>query len=115
MGGLPRSKWFYRVAIWTIPFPLIANSFGWIFTEMGRQPWVVYSQMFTRDGVSPLVGPATGGHVADRADAAVPGAGGHRGRAARALRQGRSAAADEPAIGEEPSDEHAAPPLTFAY
>ena len=39
------------------PVPLIANSFGWIFTEMGRQPWVVYSQMLTSDGVSPLVGP----------------------------------------------------------
>jgi cytochrome d ubiquinol oxidase subunit I len=50
-------KWFYRAALWTIPFPLIANSFGWLFTEMGRQPWVVYSEMFTRDGVSPLVGP----------------------------------------------------------
>jgi cytochrome bd ubiquinol oxidase subunit I len=51
------NKWFYRAALWTIPFPLIANSFGWVFTEMGRQPWVVYSRMFTRDGVSPLVGP----------------------------------------------------------
>jgi cytochrome d ubiquinol oxidase subunit I len=51
------NRWFYRAALWTIPFPLLANSFGWIFTEMGRQPWVVYSQMFTRDGVSPLVGP----------------------------------------------------------
>jgi cytochrome bd ubiquinol oxidase subunit I len=56
-GRLPENKWFYRIALWTIPFPLLANSFGWIFTEMGRQPWVVYSQMFTRDGVSPLVGP----------------------------------------------------------
>jgi cytochrome bd ubiquinol oxidase subunit I len=56
-GRLPESKWFYRIALWTIPFPLIANSFGWLFTEMGRQPWVVYSLMFTRDGVSPLVGP----------------------------------------------------------
>jgi cytochrome d ubiquinol oxidase subunit I len=56
-GRLPESPWFYRIALWTIPFPLLANSFGWIFTEMGRQPWVVYSQMFTRDGVSPLVGP----------------------------------------------------------
>jgi cytochrome bd ubiquinol oxidase subunit I len=56
-GRLPENKWFYRIAMWTIPFPLLANSFGWIFTEMGRQPWVVYSQMFTRDGVSPLVGP----------------------------------------------------------
>jgi cytochrome d ubiquinol oxidase subunit I len=58
-GRVPKSPWFYRVALWTIPFPLIANSFGWLFTEMGRQPWVVYGQMFTRDGVSPLVGPAT--------------------------------------------------------
>jgi cytochrome bd ubiquinol oxidase subunit I len=51
------NRWFYRAALWTIPFPLIANSFGWIFTEMGRQPWVVHGQMLTADGVSPLVGP----------------------------------------------------------
>jgi cytochrome d ubiquinol oxidase subunit I len=57
-GRNPAEKrWFYLAALWTIPFPLIANSFGWVFTEMGRQPWVVYSQMFTADGVSPLVGP----------------------------------------------------------
>ena len=55
-GRLPSSPWFYRAALWTIPFPLIANSFGWLFTEMGRQPWVVYGQMFTRDGVSPWSG-----------------------------------------------------------
>jgi cytochrome bd ubiquinol oxidase subunit I len=52
---LPRSRWFWRAALWTLPFPLIANSFGWIFTEMGRQPWVVFGQLFTRDGVSPTV------------------------------------------------------------
>jgi cytochrome d ubiquinol oxidase subunit I len=52
---LPASKWFWRAALWTLPFPLIANSFGWIFTEMGRQPWVVFGQLFTRDGVSPHV------------------------------------------------------------
>ena len=79
-GRLPASPWFYRVALWTIPFPLIANSFGWLFTEMGRQPWVVYGQMFTRDGVSPAGRAGDGGHVADRADAALPGAGGRRGR-----------------------------------
>jgi cytochrome d ubiquinol oxidase subunit I len=54
-GRLPESKWFWRATIWTLPFPLVANSFGWIFTEMGRQPWVVYGQLFTRDGVSPNV------------------------------------------------------------
>jgi cytochrome d ubiquinol oxidase subunit I len=55
-GRLPThgwARWFWRIALWTLPFPLLANSFGWIFTEMGRQPWVVYGQMFTRDAVSP--------------------------------------------------------------
>ncbi|WP_028929677.1 cytochrome ubiquinol oxidase subunit I [Pseudonocardia asaccharolytica] len=55
-GRLPESPWFYRIAVWTIPFPLIANSFGWLFTEMGRQPWVVYGLLFTRDGVSTSIG-----------------------------------------------------------
>jgi cytochrome d ubiquinol oxidase subunit I len=32
--------------------PLIGNSMGWIMTEMGRQPWLVYGQMKTADGVS---------------------------------------------------------------
>ena len=36
--------------------PLAANSFAWIFTEMGRQPWVVYGQQLTANGVSPNVG-----------------------------------------------------------
>jgi cytochrome d ubiquinol oxidase subunit I len=36
--------------------PLAANSFAWIFTEMGRQPWVVYGQQLTSNGVSPNVG-----------------------------------------------------------
>jgi cytochrome d ubiquinol oxidase subunit I len=35
--------------------PLAANSFAWIFTEMGRQPWIVYGQQLTSAGVSPSV------------------------------------------------------------
>ena len=35
--------------------PLAANSFAWIFTEMGRQPWLVYGQQLTSAGVSPNV------------------------------------------------------------
>jgi cytochrome d ubiquinol oxidase subunit I len=34
---------------------VLANSFGWIFTEMGRQPWVVFGLMTTERGVSPGV------------------------------------------------------------
>ncbi|KUJ70212.1 cytochrome BD ubiquinol oxidase subunit I [Streptomyces albus subsp. albus] len=47
--------WAWRLGVLTMGFPLIANSFGWIFTEMGRQPWAVYGLMTTRDAVSPGV------------------------------------------------------------
>jgi cytochrome d ubiquinol oxidase subunit I len=37
-----------------LPFlPLAANSFGWIFTEVGRQPWIVFGLMPTAIAVSP--------------------------------------------------------------
>ncbi|WP_129308072.1 cytochrome ubiquinol oxidase subunit I [Streptomyces sp. L2] len=49
------TPWYWRIATWTLAFPLIANSWGWIFTEMGRQPWVVYGVLQTRDAVSPGV------------------------------------------------------------
>lgn len=35
--------------------PLLGISAGWIFTEMGRQPWVVFGQQLTADGVSPSI------------------------------------------------------------
>ncbi|SDS77488.1 cytochrome ubiquinol oxidase subunit I [Microlunatus soli] len=39
-----------------LPFlPVLANSFGWIFTETGRQPWLVFGLLQTRAGVSPGV------------------------------------------------------------
>ncbi|WP_329464092.1 cytochrome ubiquinol oxidase subunit I [Streptomyces sp. NBC_01431] len=53
--GARLTKWYWFCAVWTLGFPLIANSWGWIFTEMGRQPWVVYGVLRTRDAVSPSV------------------------------------------------------------
>jgi cytochrome d ubiquinol oxidase subunit I len=53
------SRWFCRVAVFSVATPFLANSFGWIFTEMGRQPWVVYGVMRTSAAVSPGVGVAT--------------------------------------------------------
>ncbi len=54
-GRTPSSKWVLRAAL-VLPFlPLAANSAGWIFTEMGRQPWIVFSQMKTVNGISPNV------------------------------------------------------------
>jgi cytochrome bd ubiquinol oxidase subunit I len=49
------TKWSWRIGIITMGLPLLANSFGWIFTEMGRQPWVVYGLMKTSSAVSPGV------------------------------------------------------------
>lgn len=48
------AKWFTRAAMWGMALPFIANTFGWIFTEAGRQPWVVWGLMLTARGVSSL-------------------------------------------------------------
>ena len=40
-GRAPNQRWFSWLALLTIPTPFLANSAGWVFTEMGRQPWVV--------------------------------------------------------------------------
>jgi cytochrome d ubiquinol oxidase subunit I len=40
-GRLPRFRWAAPIAIAIIATPFIANTLGWVFTEMGRQPWVV--------------------------------------------------------------------------
>jgi cytochrome d ubiquinol oxidase subunit I len=53
--ALPRSRWFYRVALWGLPLPYLAIAFGWIFTEMGRQPWTVFGLLTTARSVSPGV------------------------------------------------------------
>jgi cytochrome d ubiquinol oxidase subunit I len=54
-GATPRGKWFLPAMI-SLPFlPLLANSFGWIFTETGRQPWAVFGLIKTEDGVSAVV------------------------------------------------------------
>ncbi len=51
----PVAPWMWRVAIWAAPLPLLGSLVGWVFTEMGRQPWIVFSLMLTEDGVSPNV------------------------------------------------------------
>ena len=40
-GRMPNQRWFSWLALLTIPTPFLANSAGWVFTEMGRQPWIV--------------------------------------------------------------------------
>ncbi|ABK52373.1 cytochrome bd quinol oxidase subunit 1 apoprotein [Acidothermus cellulolyticus 11B] len=45
-------RWLQRIALAGIALPLVANTAGWIFTEAGRQPWIVYGLMTTASGVS---------------------------------------------------------------
>jgi cytochrome d ubiquinol oxidase subunit I len=57
---LEKSPRFLRFATWMVLAPFLANSFGWIFTEAGRQPWVVYGLLKTSKAVT-LISP---GYVA---------------------------------------------------
>ncbi len=54
-GRLPGRKWFYTLAVFGLFAPILANSFGWLFTEMGRQPWTVFGLITTPASVSPEV------------------------------------------------------------
>lgn len=67
-GVVPQSRWIMRLAVFGILAPFGANAAGWIFTEMGRQPFVVAPNpdasgidqvfMFTAAAVSPGVSAA---------------------------------------------------------
>ncbi len=48
------SKWWYLLTA-AITLPYMANTTGWLLTELGRQPWVVYGLLKTSDAVSPNV------------------------------------------------------------
>ncbi len=45
---------FLKLLPWMIPLPYLANQLGWTLSELGRQPWIVYGIMRTRDAVSNL-------------------------------------------------------------
>jgi cytochrome d ubiquinol oxidase subunit I len=52
---VPRRRGWVWLAVAMPLLPVAANSFGWIFTEMGRQPWAVFGLMTTATAVSPGV------------------------------------------------------------
>jgi cytochrome d ubiquinol oxidase subunit I len=49
---LPESTWFFRAVVVAGPLSLLALIAGWIVTEVGRQPWVVYHVMRTSAAVT---------------------------------------------------------------
>jgi cytochrome d ubiquinol oxidase subunit I len=59
-GRLHDTRWFQSICMACIPLGFLAVIAGWITTEVGRQPWVVYGLMRTRAAVSPSL---TGGDV----------------------------------------------------
>lgn len=54
-GTLYQDRLFLRVLIPVIPLPVIAAELGWITTEVGRQPWIVYHLLKTKDAISMTV------------------------------------------------------------
>jgi len=49
------SRFFMKLALFSLPLPFIANELGWMTAEVGRQPWIVYHLMKTRDAISSSV------------------------------------------------------------
>jgi cytochrome d ubiquinol oxidase subunit I len=52
---LERQRWFLWTAIVTMFVPFVASAFGWMLTEIGRQPWIVQGLLKTSDANSPAV------------------------------------------------------------
>src|SRR5699024_12078500 len=52
---LVNKKFYLKLMTFGMALPFIANTAGWLLTEMGRQPWVVYGVMRTEDAISPSV------------------------------------------------------------
>ncbi|MGS2760678.1 cytochrome ubiquinol oxidase subunit I [Sinomicrobium sp. M5D2P9] len=54
--SLLRKRWFWLMFALAAPLGFIAVEAGWIVTEVGRQPWVIYNIMRTKDSVTPIDG-----------------------------------------------------------
>jgi cytochrome d ubiquinol oxidase subunit I len=52
-GWLYDSAWFLRICEACLPLGFAAVIAGWVTTEVGRQPWVIYGLMRTSDAVTP--------------------------------------------------------------
>ena len=55
LGRLQSSRLLLWVLMLAFPFPYIANTLGWMTAELGRQPWLIYGLLHTRDGVSHVI------------------------------------------------------------
>ena len=65
VGWLKRNKLesspgYLKIMLYAIPLPYLACTMGWTLTELGRQPWIVYGLMRTKDAVSPIAASQVG-------------------------------------------------------
>ena len=58
-GKLERTRWFLWAGVLTIPLPYLAALAGWVLSEVGRQPWIVWGLLKTSDANSPSVSMTT--------------------------------------------------------
>jgi cytochrome d ubiquinol oxidase subunit I len=49
------ARWYLWVVALAVPLPFLADHAGWVAAEVGRQPWIVYGLLRTRDAISPAV------------------------------------------------------------
>jgi cytochrome bd ubiquinol oxidase subunit I len=49
-------RWWLKTLVWLTPAGFIAVEAGWVVTEVGRQPWIIYGIMKTKDAVTPMPG-----------------------------------------------------------
>ncbi|HXV04183.1 MAG TPA: cytochrome ubiquinol oxidase subunit I, partial [Gaiellaceae bacterium] len=54
-GRLDRTRWFLWLGVLAIPLPWVSALSGWVLTELGRQPWIVFGLLKTADANSPSV------------------------------------------------------------
>jgi cytochrome d ubiquinol oxidase subunit I len=54
---LESARWYLALLPWCVPLPFIANELGWIGTEIGRQPWMIYKVLKTAEASTVLLPP----------------------------------------------------------
>jgi cytochrome d ubiquinol oxidase subunit I len=52
--GVPDGKWLLRALVAAGPLGFLAIEAGWFVTELGRQPWIIYGVMRTKEAVTPM-------------------------------------------------------------
>ena len=107
---IPQTQWFLRAVAVSGVAAVVALECGWIVTEVGRQPWIVYNVMRTEDAVTEASGVwVTFALVAAALRGARRGARAHAARDGAALARGRTTSESDVPYGPPPAARRASP------